>query len=82
MQIENNGRCCQPEDYKIGWKEQTKLLSIYANAPADEDGSPAGDSLKASISVIAKIKAKQLLLEHLKNIRSAEVHDHEHETPS
>jgi cytochrome c oxidase subunit 2 len=37
-----------PEDYKI-WKEQTKLAEQVkaANAPADEDGSPVGDSLKA-----------------------------------
>jgi cytochrome c oxidase subunit 2 len=37
------------EDYKIWLKEQTKLAEQVkaANAPADEDGSPVGDSLKA-----------------------------------
>jgi cytochrome c oxidase subunit 2 len=40
-----------PEDYKIWLKEQTKLAEQVkaANAPADEDGSPVGDSLKARI---------------------------------
>jgi cytochrome c oxidase subunit 2 len=37
-----------PEDYKIWLKEQKNFEQVKAaNAPADEDGSPVGDSLKA-----------------------------------
>jgi cytochrome c oxidase subunit 2 len=49
-----------PEDYKIWLKEQTKLAELKAaNAPADEDGSPVGDSLKAKDTAsVAKIAMK------------------------
>jgi cytochrome c oxidase subunit 2 len=38
-----------PKDYKIWLKSKQKLAEQVkaANAPADEDGSPVGDSLKA-----------------------------------
>jgi cytochrome c oxidase subunit 2 len=50
-----------PEDYKIWLKEQTKLAEQVraANAPAEEDGAAAGDSLKAKDSgSVAKLVMK------------------------
>jgi hypothetical protein len=41
-------------------KEQTKLAEQVkaANAPADEDGSPVGDSLKEDTASVAKMAMK------------------------
>jgi cytochrome c oxidase subunit 2 len=50
-----------PEDYKIWLKEQTKLAEQVraANAPAEEEGAVAGDSLKAKDSgSVAKLVMK------------------------
>jgi cytochrome c oxidase subunit 2 len=50
-----------PEDYKIWLKEQTKLAEQVkaANAPAEEDDSPVGDSLKAKDTAsVAKMAMK------------------------
>jgi cytochrome c oxidase subunit 2 len=50
-----------PEDYKIWLKEQTKLAEQVraANAPTEEEGAVAGDSLKAKDSgSVAKLVMK------------------------
>jgi cytochrome c oxidase subunit 2 len=54
-----------PEDYKIWLKEQTNQQVKAANAPADEDGSPVGDSLKAKDTASVAKMAHEVIIKNI-----------------